>query len=67
MEHGACWRVFIGEAAGKNFPISSSAVKIVIANAEKAMERIRDFNSAHGFREITLPKGSVETDWPKPL
>jgi len=62
-----CWTIYIGEDAGRNFAISTEAVKIVINNIGKITERVTDFNKIHNFRERTAPTLPIETGWPKQL
>lgn len=57
----------MGEDAGRNFPISLSAVETVCANIEKVAQATLSFNVRHGFLQHTVPELEVQADWPKPL
>lgn len=62
-----CWTIFKGADAGKSFPISSKAVKIVGSNIQKIGERLRLFNNQFNYHVSTKPHDTVETNWPVPL
>jgi hypothetical protein len=64
----AFWTVFRGAEAGKKFPISTAAVRIVRENVQYIGHQLAAFNERHKFSPANHPGGGVEqTDWPKPL
>jgi hypothetical protein len=63
----ACWTVFKGAAAYKNFPVSSEAVKIVSLNIQKISEQVVKFNRQHGYHGKARAEAPVETGWPEPI
>ena len=62
-----CWTIYIGEDAGKNFPLSTQAVAIIRENIGKITDQVMDFNKSHSYTEHTNPKETVEAGWPTPL
>jgi len=62
-----CWTIYIGEDAGKNFPISKLALQKIIANIQNVTNELEVFNSEHNFVIGTDPDDYVQTDWPKSL
>ena len=67
LKRPPCWTIYMGEDAGRNFPISLSAVETVCANIEKVAQATLSFNVRHGFLQHTVPELEVQADWPKPL
>jgi len=59
--------IFRGSEAGKNFPISEQAVRIVYANVLKVNNEIYAFNKDHGYTKGTIPSDELEQNWPIPL
>lgn len=62
-----CWTIYMGEDAGKNFPISCEAVEIIVLNIQKVAEEILTFNMRRNFTEGTKIGSEVEEGWPIPL
>jgi hypothetical protein len=62
-----CWTIYVGEDKGRNFSISTEAVKTVINNVSVITARVTDFNKIHNFRKRTPPTLPIETEWPKRL
>ena len=62
-----CWTIFMGEDAGRNFPVSVSAARIIRLNAQQLGSEIGAFNIRHGFNRRSAQRIEVERDWPKPL
>ena len=62
-----CWTTFRGAGSGKNFPISTTAVKIVRENIQKIAKQVVQFNSGHGYANTNQHSDKIENDWPKPL
>ncbi len=61
-----CWTVFKGADKGKNFPISTDAVRVVRTNVQKIAHRLRAFNAQHHFSDNFTANKEIETGWPKP-
>ena len=62
-----CWTVFRGAEAGKNFPVSTTAVEIVRTNLQKLGQRVTAFNIRHNYDQPPRTDPTIEKDWPKPL
>jgi hypothetical protein len=62
-----CWTVYRGPQAGKNFPVSKSAVETVLLNIQTIGKRVANFNTRFGYTKTVTPMLDVEPDWPKPL
>ena len=67
MEHVPAWTVFRGPDAGKNFPISEGAVRIVYDNILKVSAEIQAFNKRHGYADHTQQGDEIEDNWPLPF
>jgi hypothetical protein len=64
----AFWTVFRGADAGKKFPVSTSAVRIVRENVQKLGNDMQAFNQRDNFNARTsLEGGPAESNWPTPL
>lgn len=61
------WVIFMGEDAGKNYPISTRAVETIISNVNKVGKDLLEFNQIHGFLSGTETSVAAEANWPKPL
>jgi hypothetical protein len=61
------WTVFKGEHAGKKFPVSAAAVRIISNNIEKLSNELVAFNNRHNYHRGYYSNLPVETDWPRPL
>lgn len=59
-----CWTMFMGEDAGKNFPISTEAVRMIYSNIIELNEEVARFNEAHGYATPSFRSKIVERDWP---
>jgi hypothetical protein len=59
-----CWTIYMGDDAGKNFPVSPSAVGTIIDNARKIAELITAYNNRKGFTVGTDLAETVEEGWP---
>jgi hypothetical protein len=62
-----CWTIFIGDDAGKSFPVSKGAVEIVRTNIQQVAAEVVAFNQGKGFTTGTIVEDVVRVDWPKPL
>lgn len=62
-----CWTVYRGADAGKNFPISTKAAKLVCANIDNVSSQVTAFNLKNGYLDGSEPAETMEGDWPKPL
>ncbi|GAC1339746.1 MAG: hypothetical protein NVSMB18_08570 [Acetobacteraceae bacterium] len=63
----AYWTIHMGVDAGKNFPISTSAVQLVRSNIIRLEREIMAFNESHGFAGHSLDLTGVEVGWPEPI
>jgi len=62
------WAIFMGQNAGKSFPVSTDAVRVVIKNAYKLQLTIKDFNTRNGFSGHSLDNlPSIGEPWPRQL
>jgi hypothetical protein len=59
-----CWTIYMGDDAGKNFPISATAVGVIVENAQKTGKLILDYNNRKGYIAGTPLAETVEQDWP---
>ena len=62
-----CWTIYMGDEAGKNFPISTTAVHLITANIMKIQKSIQEYNLRSGFTSGTPAAETVEENWPKRL
>ena len=56
-----------GANAGKLYPISEEAVKIVRRNIYALMDKARDFGNRHDYFSPPPEDVPIVLDWPKPL
>jgi hypothetical protein len=62
-----CWTIFMGEGAGKRYPVSTSAVSTVLQNVQKVGEELMIINKRLDFKTSTEINSEIEHNWPKPL
>jgi hypothetical protein len=60
----ACWTLYKGPEAGKNFPISPNAVEIVRSNIQSIATHVQDFNKRLNFLKGRPITEIVEASWP---
>jgi hypothetical protein len=62
-----CWTVWRGVEAGKTFPISATAVRIIRSNINKLSSALVQVNDRHSYLVCSDPEENIEADWPKPI
>ena len=67
FERVPCWTIYMGDDAGKNFPVSTESVRTIIENAEKIQKLLGAYIDRKGFTSGTPLAETVEEDWPERL
>ncbi len=62
-----CWTIFRGEGKGRNYPISSSAVKIITENIHNIVVRLAEFNKTHNYIDRSTLNADIVASWPTRL
>lgn len=61
------WTIFRGSEAGKSFPVSTDATKVVRENIQQIHFALGSFNERHKYQKGTVPKPFAEDNWPIPI
>ena len=62
-----CWTVFRGGDAGKNYPVSANAVKLVRENIQRLGKKVTEFNFRFNYLGTSDHNKEIEEGWPAPI
>lgn len=65
FERVPCWTIYMGDDAGKNFPVSTNAVKTIIGNVEKIQKLLDAYIARKDFTSGTPLADAIEENWPE--